>query len=86
MRRWRRRLQAFYWSETCLLLFLLGGGQPLDWRCLKLTRAALYYMDGANFRFKMDAYQRVGLATQRYSFPEGVRKDMQSWAARAMAA
>ena len=83
---WAAWLLACFFELLDLLLCLLRGGQPLDWRCLKLTRAALYYMDGANFRFKMDAYQRVGLATQRYSFPEGVRKDMQSWAARAMAA
>ena len=40
------------WLLACFELLDLAvpsrGGQPLDWRCLKLTRAALYYMDGAN--------------------------------------
>ena len=58
----------------CLLLT-----EPRNWRCLKLTRSALYYVDGANFRFSKDAYERVGMGAPPYSFPDGIREDLRAW-------
>ena len=49
MRRWKRRLQAFYWSETCLLLFLLGSLYIVnpDFYLFSQIRAIVYGVTGA---------------------------------------
>ena len=47
-----------------------------NWRVLKLTFAALYYMDGAHFRFPKDeAYEAIGFDPP-YAWPDGIKSDL----------
>ena len=50
-----------------------------SWKALKLTASALYYCDGANFRYDIDGYAKAGFRA-RFSWPEGVIRDLSAFA------
>ena len=50
-----------------------------NWKLLKLTRAALYYIEGANFQYGRDGYSLAGFVP-KYGFPDGVQLDLASFA------
>ncbi len=75
---------AVAWVLACciealdaLLCVLLRTPRP--WKVLMLTRAALYYMCGANFRFERDAYAVLGMKPP-FAFPDGVANDLTAYA------
>ncbi|KOO25130.1 hypothetical protein Ctob_003819 [Chrysochromulina tobinii] len=76
---------AIAWLLACCLEALDGLlcillVTPLPWKALKLTRAALYYMCGAEFAFERDAYAALGMQPP-FSFPDGVAADLTAYAA-----
>ena len=76
---------AIAWLLACCLealdsFFCILLVTPLPWKALKLTRAALYYMCGAEFTFERDAYAALGMKPP-FSFPDGVAADLTAYAA-----
>jgi len=78
-------LSVFAWLLDNLTLRCLRTGYSPIRFLVQLTPAALFFMNGADFYFRKDAYERVGMAPP-FSYPEGVADDLRAYVASASAA